>query len=76
VKSVHDVLRSQGRYFMLCFSDKEPRDWGGPRRIKKEEILQAFSQGWRVDAIRPVKFESTYHDDGGEAWFSSITRVN
>ena len=74
VGSLRDVLRPQGRYYMLCFSDKEP-DWGGPRRVFKWEILASFSEGWLVDYVRPAKFESAHHGRGGEAWFSKVTRT-
>ena len=75
VESLRDVLRPQGRYYMLCFSDKEPVGWGGPRRIFKREILASFSDGWHVDYVRPAKFESAFHNRGGEAWFSKATRT-
>jgi len=73
-KSLWGVLNPGGSYFMLCFSDREPSDWGGPRRVTKEEIRRTFSSDWRVDWIRPARFESQYHDEGGHAWLSSITR--
>jgi SAM-dependent methyltransferase len=74
-KSLWGVLNPGGMYFMLCFSDREPSDWGGPRRVTKEEILSTFSRDWRVDWIRQARFESQYHDEGGHAWLSSITRL-
>jgi len=36
-RQLHRVLKPGGKYFMLCFSDKEPGDYG-PRRISKAEI--------------------------------------
>jgi SAM-dependent methyltransferase len=76
VESVRSILSKNGRYYMLCFSDKEPGHWGGPRRISRAEILHSFSRGWRVDYIRPAKFESALHaGGGGEAWFSKITKT-
>ena len=74
-RSLHGVLNPEGAYFMLCFSDREPSDWGGPRRVTKEEIRNTFSGGWRVDWIRSARFESKYHDEGGYAWLSRITRL-
>ena len=75
VESLRGVLVPRGRYYMLCFSDREPVGWGGPRRIFKREILRSFSDGWRVDYVRPAKFESAFHDRGGEAWFSKIVKT-
>ena len=72
-KSLRSALNPGGTYFMLCFSDKEPADWGGPRRVSQEEIRATFGEGWRVDWIREARFESSLHKDGGYAWLSSIT---
>ena len=75
VQSISSVLRSGGRFFVLCFSDSEPSDWGGPRRISKPEILDSFSIGWRVEYVRPAIFESTFHEHGGRAWLSRMTKT-
>ena len=74
-ESLKSSLRPGGKYYMLCFSDKEPIGWGGPRRVSKDEILQSFSKGWSVDYVHPAKFESTFHERGGHAWFSKITKT-
>ena len=50
VPSLAGVMRSGGRYALLCFSDKQPGDWG-PRRITEAELRRTFADGWRVDAI-------------------------
>ena len=60
-KSLGSVVVSGGKYFMLCFSDREPTDWGGPRRVTKDEILATFADGWRVDSILPARFEARRH---------------
>ena len=41
VKSLADVVPLGGRYHMLCFSDRQPGDWG-PRRVTRDEIHVAF----------------------------------
>jgi ubiquinone/menaquinone biosynthesis C-methylase UbiE len=74
VEGLRSVLRPRGRFYMLCFSEKEPIGWGGPRRIFKHEILKSFSKGWHVNYVHPAKFESAFHERGGEAWFSKVTR--
>ena len=76
VESLRSALKTGGRYFMLCFSDSEPADWGGPRRVSKQEIYEAFSQGWQVDFVRPAAFETFQRDIGGRAWLSGITKVS
>ena len=74
-QSLGGVLRPGGKYFMLCFSDREPADWGGPRRVRREEISGTFSKGWRVDSIRQARFEASHLGDGGHAWLASLTRL-
>jgi SAM-dependent methyltransferase len=73
--SLASALRPRGRYFMLCFSDKEPDFWGGPRRVSRQEILSTFSLGWRVDYIRPARFETFQGPDGGRAWLAAVSRT-
>ena len=55
-KSLRATLKGSGTYFMLCFSDKEPADWGGPRRVSAEEIEATFDPGWRINYIRDAWF--------------------
>jgi hypothetical protein len=66
-------MRVGGHYFMLCFSDRQPGDWG-PRRIRQEEIQTSFAAGWTVDSIQPAKIEITIDPFSAEAWFAVITR--
>lgn len=69
------VLRPGGTYFMLCFSEKEPADWGGPRRVTREEIREAFPPpAFRVRSIRAARFASNFHDGGGRAYLATIER--
>ena len=69
------VLRPGGAYFMMAFSDKEPTDWGGPRRVSKPEILAAFPPPkFRVRAIEDARFETHHHEDGGRAYLSIVDR--
>lgn len=44
VDSLRSVVAPGGRYFMLCFSDQQPGDWG-PRRVTRDEIEAAFTDG-------------------------------
>jgi SAM-dependent methyltransferase len=74
VRNLSEVLKTGGTYFMLAFSDREPGGYG-PRRIAKKEIRAAFSDGWRVNAIKAAFFESRTRPEGSFAWLSSITKV-
>ncbi len=75
VKSLASALKSSGIYYMMCFSEKEPADWGGPRRVTQREIRETFSSAWKVNYIREARFETNMHDIGGKAWLSSITHL-
>jgi SAM-dependent methyltransferase len=73
VDSLRAVVPPGGRYFMLCFSDRQPPGFG-PRRVSQAEIEAAFADGWRIDAIEPVTLEVT--DPAGVlAWRAALTRV-
>ena len=67
------ILSPGGRYFMLCFSDREPAGYG-PRRITEREIRENFRVGWTIHYIRPATFESNTRAEGSRAWFSSISK--
>jgi cyclopropane fatty-acyl-phospholipid synthase-like methyltransferase len=73
-RNLGSVVKKGGRYFMLAFSDEEP-DWGGPRRVTKQEIRDTFAAGWKVESIQKARFEDHFHGDGGKAWMSTISRV-
>jgi len=73
VESLRAALNKSGTYYMLCFSDREPDDWGGPRRVSKDEITEAFGRGWKVNYVREARISTTFNDEGGRAWLSSIT---
>ena len=68
------VVRPGGRYFLMCFNEQEPADWGGPRRVTQAEIRATFGDPWRVQWIREARFETRFHESGGHAWLASITR--
>jgi SAM-dependent methyltransferase len=74
VDSLGAALVPDGRYHMLCFSDRQPGDWG-PRRVTEDEIRASFRDGWRVDSIEPARIDITFDPNGVIAWRSSITRV-
>ena len=51
-----EIVVPGGRYFVLCFSDKQPGDWG-PRRIAEDELRRCFADGWQVDSITDAVLE-------------------
>jgi cyclopropane fatty-acyl-phospholipid synthase-like methyltransferase len=74
VQSLARVLGPGGRYFMLCFSDRQPGSFG-PRRVSQEEIRAVFADGWRVDEIAEATFAQWLIPEGALAWRCSITRL-
>ena len=75
VESLGRILTMRGKYFMLCFSDREPAGWGGLRRVSREEIAASFSKGWSVDSIRAARFEASHLGLGGHAWLAALSRA-
>jgi len=55
VASLASVLRPGGVCFLMCFSDRQPGDWG-PRRVRRDELVAAFSDGWNVTDITADEF--------------------
>jgi ubiquinone/menaquinone biosynthesis C-methylase UbiE len=75
VESLARVLGPSGRYFMLCFSDRQPGSVPLPRRVTQEEIREAFADGWRVDEIGEARFAQRFFPEGAFAWRCSIIRL-
>ncbi len=73
-REIARALRGGGRLFMMCFSEKEPTEWGGPRRVSKPEIQETFSQLFIINYIRDAFFATRIHDKGGKAYLTSATR--
>jgi SAM-dependent methyltransferase len=74
VDSLRASMPTGAWYYMLCFSDLEPGDWG-PRRIRQDEIRAAFDAGWRVEEIAPVDLEITIEPGRVHAWLASMQRA-
>ncbi|MBV8387894.1 MAG: class I SAM-dependent methyltransferase [Acidimicrobiia bacterium] len=74
VASLAAAVVAGGRVFLMCFSDRQPGDWG-PRRITKDELRASFADGWRIDAIDPVGLDVIIQPDPVQAWLATITRL-
>jgi cyclopropane fatty-acyl-phospholipid synthase-like methyltransferase len=70
-ESLRRVIRPGGTYFLMCFSDQQPGDWG-PRRVTQAEIRTVFRAGWHVNDIQPSMFETNMGE--ARAWLASISR--
>ncbi|HEY3942042.1 MAG TPA: class I SAM-dependent methyltransferase [Acidimicrobiales bacterium] len=76
VKAVHAVLRPGGHVHLMCFSDRQPGDWG-PRRITEGELRAAFGAGWRVGSLAPAHFDINpgLGTPVAEAWLADVVRL-
>ena len=74
VNSLRSALRPGGMYYLMCFSDRQPGDWG-PRRVSQAELRAAFVDGWSIKSIEPAVFAVTIDDNGAQAWLAAIERI-
>ena len=74
VRSLSSVVPSGGQCLLCCFSDRQPGDWG-PRRVRQDELRAAFADGWTVESIEPVEFETVLDPPIVQAWLMTATRV-
>ncbi len=76
VTAVQAVLRPGGHLHLMCFSDRQPGNWG-PRRITASELTAAFTSGWRIDSLAPDRFEINpgLGATTAEAWLADIIRL-
>jgi SAM-dependent methyltransferase len=75
VASLASVMVPGGRTYLMCFSDRQPGDWG-PRRVRREEIETAFADGWAVVDIVDESFDLTgQYAATAAAWFATIERL-
>jgi len=74
VRNLTATVGAGGHYFMLCFSDQQPGDWG-PRRVSRTEIESSFAGGWRIHSIEQSTLEITIDPEGARAWLVSATRT-
>ena len=76
VDSLRSALVPGGRYFMLCFSDRQPgEDWPQVHRVTRDEITATFADGWRIDSIEDSTIDITTDPAGIRAWLAALTRI-
>ena len=74
------MVEPGGRLFLMCFSDEEPGT-EGPRRVSRQELYDAFADGWEVESVQLVRGEinpeftgATFSEGGPKAWFAVVRR--
>jgi cyclopropane fatty-acyl-phospholipid synthase-like methyltransferase len=75
VTSLASVLRPGGSCYLMCFSDLQEGTFG-PRRVRKDEIISSFSDGWSVAGIEAAEFvvNRGLGIDAARAWLATIRR--
>jgi cyclopropane fatty-acyl-phospholipid synthase-like methyltransferase len=80
VRGLARVVQPCGRVFLMCMSDEEPGT-EGPRRVSRQELYDAFADGWEVESVRPCQFELNpeftevqFSEGGPKAWFAVVRR--
>ena len=80
VRGLERVLEPGGRLFLMCFSDQEPGT-EGPRRVSRQELCDAFADGWEVESVQPARCEIhpeftevTFSEGGPKMWFAVVRR--
>ena len=75
VESLAAVLAPGGRAYIMCFSDRQPGDWG-PRRVRREELEAAFADGWGIVDIVAESFEIGMAGLAtAQSWLATIDRL-
>ena len=79
VEGLSVVLVPGGRLFLMCCSDEEPGTLG-PRRVSRQELHDAFANGWQLESIEPSRFDASSEATDvtlpeGRAWFAIVRRL-
>ena len=78
IENLAHLIKPDGLYIQLCYSEKETRA-GGPRRIRKADLYELFSTntGWTIESIEDSIYESRLDGplkEDGRAYLSLIRR--
>jgi SAM-dependent methyltransferase len=75
VASLASALRPGGTCYLMCFSDRQPGTWG-PRRVREDELRDAFRDGWSVLDITADTFDLSpgFGEAVAQAWRATLRR--
>jgi SAM-dependent methyltransferase len=76
VTSLASVVPPGGTCYLMCFSDRQPGTFG-PRRVSRDELIDAFSDGWADAGIEADAFEVNpgLGTPAAQAWLATIRRL-
>jgi cyclopropane fatty-acyl-phospholipid synthase-like methyltransferase len=72
-----EIIQPGGVCCLMCFSDRQPGDWG-PRRVTRDELEAAFADGWVIDRIEPSAFDINpiFDVTTAYAWLAVLRRAD
>ena len=75
VSVLSDIARPDAVLCLMCFSERQPGDWG-PRRVTEAELRASFADGWTVDRIEPATFDINPLPEASsvDAWLAVFRR--
>ena len=75
VAAVSSIARPDALLCLMCFSERQPGDWG-PRRVTEAELRASFAVGWTVERIEPATFDINPLPDASsvDAWLAIFRR--
>jgi SAM-dependent methyltransferase len=80
VRGLARVVEPGGRLFLMCMSDEEPGT-EGPRRVSRQDLYDAFADGWEIESVQPVRCEIhpeftevKFSEGGPKMWFAVVRR--
>ncbi|MGW2174898.1 class I SAM-dependent methyltransferase [Streptomyces sp. NPDC001705] len=75
VESLASVTEPGGTCYLMCFSDRQAGALG-PRRVRQEELVEAFAEGWTMADIAGTTFAIAPRFGGeAHAWLATIHRA-
>lgn len=74
--SLASVVEPGGSVYLMCFSDRQPGDFG-PRRVRQQELRASFADGWTFDSITADAFDINPIENTtfAHAWLAVIRRA-
>ncbi|MEW2159274.1 class I SAM-dependent methyltransferase [Streptomyces sp. NPDC007189] len=78
IRGLRAVLRPGGRYFLLCFSDREPETPGatGPHRLTRDDLTDTFAGTLHLDFAVPATIEINLDRPGIRGWLAAMTMLS
>jgi SAM-dependent methyltransferase len=75
VEVLTSVARPGSLLYLMCFSERQPGEWG-PRRVTEAELRASFDSSWSVERIEPATFDINPVPDADsiDAWLAVFRR--